>query len=405
MRRRPAAPPARCCSRATRTRRASSSASSRFRESLGPGASAPARERGARARARARADRAPGAARRPRITRSIPAWCSPRSRAPACPPACDLREHARARRASGRRRQAATPRLTRPASTGHGRHARRRLAPSPPSRWCSPPVPGASSIAGCPPARGVPVRPVKGQILRLRDPAGPGLLRARAALPRRLPRAARGRRATCSARPSRSAASSSRPPPAACTSCCATRTSWCRASASCEIEELSVGLRPGTPDNAPAIGPGAPAGLMWATGHYRNGILLAPLTAELVVGLLAAARSPLLRWLAERLGQRPSGRARAVIAAASPHVRPRPRSPCVRRRRGAGHVIVLNGRALRGARRRDRGRRARAAGPRRATRAASRWRSTARSCRAPAGSRSRCAEDARVEVLTAMQGG
>jgi glycine oxidase len=54
-----------------------------------------------------------------------------------------------------------------------------------------------------------------------------------------------------------------------------------------EIEELCVGLRPGTPDNVPAIGRGATAGLMWATGHYRNGILLAPLTAELLLGLLA----------------------------------------------------------------------------------------------------------------------
>jgi glycine oxidase len=54
------------------------------------------------------------------------------------------------------------------------------------------------------------------------------------------------------------------------------------------IEELSVGLRPGTPDNAPLIGRGALDGLVWATGHHRNGILLAPLTAELVAGLLAA---------------------------------------------------------------------------------------------------------------------
>ena len=53
-----------------------------------------------------------------------------------------------------------------------------------------------------------------------------------------------------------------------------------------EIEELCVGLRPGTPDNLPAIGAGTIGGLLWATGHYRNGILLAPLTAQLVVGLL-----------------------------------------------------------------------------------------------------------------------
>ena len=50
------------------------------------------------------------------------------------------------------------------------------------------------------------------------------------------------------------------------------------------IEQLSAGLRPATPDNLPAIGPGAAAGLHWATGHYRHGVLLAPVTAELVVG-------------------------------------------------------------------------------------------------------------------------
>jgi glycine oxidase len=54
-----------------------------------------------------------------------------------------------------------------------------------------------------------------------------------------------------------------------------------------KIEELCVGLRPGTPDNAPAIGPGVLAGLTWATGHYRNGILLAPLTGQLIVDALA----------------------------------------------------------------------------------------------------------------------
>ena len=48
-----------------------------------------------------------------------------------------------------------------------------------------------------------------------------------------------------------------------------------------------MGLRPGTPDNAPAIGSGELDGLIWATGHHRNGILLAPLTAQLVVGLLS----------------------------------------------------------------------------------------------------------------------
>jgi glycine oxidase len=53
-----------------------------------------------------------------------------------------------------------------------------------------------------------------------------------------------------------------------------------------QIDECSAGLRPGTPDGAPAIGPGAVPGLHWATGHHRNGVLLAPLTAELVVSAL-----------------------------------------------------------------------------------------------------------------------
>jgi glycine oxidase len=58
-----------------------------------------------------------------------------------------------------------------------------------------------------------------------------------------------------------------------------------------EVEELLAGLRPGTPDNTPIIGrsPAVPA-LVWATGHYRNGALLAPVTADLVVAELAGER-------------------------------------------------------------------------------------------------------------------
>ncbi len=44
-----------------------------------------------------------------------------------------------------------------------------------------------------------------------------------------------------------------------------------------EVEETLAGLRPGTPDNAPALGRSTVVdGLLWATGHHRNGILLAP---------------------------------------------------------------------------------------------------------------------------------
>jgi len=54
-----------------------------------------------------------------------------------------------------------------------------------------------------------------------------------------------------------------------------------------EVEELIAGLRPGTPDNAPILGRGRVDGLVWATGHYRNGVLLTPVSADLVAAELA----------------------------------------------------------------------------------------------------------------------
>lgn len=48
------------------------------------------------------------------------------------------------------------------------------------------------------------------------------------------------------------------------------------------IAETWVGFRPGSRDDAPILGPGPVDGLVYATGHHRNGILLAPVTADLV---------------------------------------------------------------------------------------------------------------------------
>jgi glycine oxidase len=59
-----------------------------------------------------------------------------------------------------------------------------------------------------------------------------------------------------------------------------------------ELIEASAGLRPGTPDNAPLIGWGATDGLLIATGHYRNGVLQAPITADSVAALLAGEAPP-----------------------------------------------------------------------------------------------------------------
>ena len=51
--------------------------------------------------------------------------------------------------------------------------------------------------------------------------------------------------------------------------------------AGAEIVETWAGLRPATPDNLPILGPADIENLFIATGHYRNGILLAPVTAKL----------------------------------------------------------------------------------------------------------------------------
>jgi glycine oxidase len=54
-----------------------------------------------------------------------------------------------------------------------------------------------------------------------------------------------------------------------------------------ELIEATAGLRPGSPDNAPLIGKSAAEGLLIATGHFRNGVLQAPLTADCIAALLA----------------------------------------------------------------------------------------------------------------------
>ncbi|MGA8366715.1 MAG: glycine oxidase ThiO [Candidatus Acidiferrales bacterium] len=64
-----------------------------------------------------------------------------------------------------------------------------------------------------------------------------------------------------------------------------------------EIVETWAGLRPGTPDDLPIIGPTEIEGLFAATGHFRNGILLAPATAGLV-------REWITRGQAARYGER-----------------------------------------------------------------------------------------------------
>ncbi len=72
-----------------------------------------------------------------------------------------------------------------------------------------------------------------------------------------------------------------------------------------EFAEAVAGLRPGTPDNAPVLGPSRLPGLVLATGHFRGGVLLAPATADLiadylVTGVVDQAAAP---FSAQRFGR------------------------------------------------------------------------------------------------------
>ncbi|HYH23806.1 MAG TPA: FAD-dependent oxidoreductase, partial [Blastococcus sp.] len=59
-----------------------------------------------------------------------------------------------------------------------------------------------------------------------------------------------------------------------------------------ELAETMARWRPGTPDNAPLLGPASLPGLVLATGHHRNGVLLTPVTADAIADLLVSGSLP-----------------------------------------------------------------------------------------------------------------
>jgi glycine oxidase len=144
----------------------------------------------------------------------------------------------------------------------------------------------SAALPGLPDGAGVNIRPVKGQILRLRDPAGPGLLEGVVRfeggylVPRGDGRYVLG--ATVEERGFEPNATAG-----GVYELLRDAHELVPGISELQIEELGVGYRPGTPDNVPIVGRGQLDGLLWATGHHRNGILLAPLTAELLVEDLA----------------------------------------------------------------------------------------------------------------------
>ncbi|MDN3295515.1 glycine oxidase ThiO [Streptomyces ficellus] len=58
------------------------------------------------------------------------------------------------------------------------------------------------------------------------------------------------------------------------------------------LTETRAGLRPGSPDNAPLLGPTSLPGLHLATGHYRNGVLLTPVTGDVMAEVLVTGELP-----------------------------------------------------------------------------------------------------------------
>ncbi len=58
------------------------------------------------------------------------------------------------------------------------------------------------------------------------------------------------------------------------------------------LVETSAGLRPGSPDNAPMLGPTALPGLLLASGHFRNGVLLTPITGDVMAEALTSGELP-----------------------------------------------------------------------------------------------------------------
>jgi glycine oxidase len=75
------------------------------------------------------------------------------------------------------------------------------------------------------------------------------------------------------------------------------------------LAETCTGLRPGSPDNAPIVGASSLPGLIHASGHYRNGILLTPVTADAVADLVTTgAMQPVMAaFTPSRFSAAPAG--------------------------------------------------------------------------------------------------
>jgi glycine oxidase len=152
-----------------------------------------------------------------------------------------------------------------------------------------------TGIEGLPPGTVPPVRPVKGQILRLGNPDGTQLLagtirgivqgRAVYLVPRRDDELVVGATQEELGHDTRVTVGGVR-------ELLDAAATLVPGVDELTLVETSAGLRPGTPDNRPLIGRTALDGLLLATGHHRNGVLLAPITADAITALLLGDEPP-----------------------------------------------------------------------------------------------------------------
>jgi glycine oxidase len=146
-------------------------------------------------------------------------------------------------------------------------------------------------LEGLPEGAQMPIRPVKGQVMRLHDPAGPGLVnRVLRMGPSYITPRGDGRYVIGATQEERGFDQTVTA--GAAFDLLRDAGELVPGVSELVLDEFSAGLRPGTPDNLPIIGPGALEGLHWATGHRRGGILLTPVTAELIAGALAGEALP-----------------------------------------------------------------------------------------------------------------
>jgi glycine oxidase len=168
----------------------------------------------------------------------------------------------------------------------------------------------SGQVGGLPPAALPPVRPVKGLTLRLVAPAGQSVLR------RTVRGLVHGRTCYLVPRADRSLVVGASVEEKG------FDTTVQAGPVGDELVDITAGLRPGSPDNAPLVGTVGVDRLVVATGHYRNGFLLAPLTASAVVGLLSGgtrlSEGPFAGFGADRFASRPGPSDLAAVAGAVP---------------------------------------------------------------------------------------